>query len=435
VINVEKTASIESLKTLAGEALKLPDISPYSFALVGHLCDIIALGGAGQASDLKDDSTLLQAEVTSQATLFLTPNTGKRTKSRKPKVEEELTTTDSLDEAFEATLDEENIASKLASAKGVRAATCLAWIDKHAKGVFESKALLAFSKETLASILKRDTLQAIKEVELFEALLRWGKAKESKDTPGAFKETIKDLLPFIRFPTMKTVDVASKVAPSDVLPSSRILALFTYLAKGGGEKKEGIVPVLPVDLATFSGVPRKSTAKYLVRFDRTTARVIDVSPDGKTATRPSGYDSLVLGETPLESDSLIEVGLVAESSWSGSFIFGIIPRSSALPTTCFTSSAWYLDIWHGSMRSLESTLEVQSLKGTELQRLFNESCEGRIMGMRFVAGAKGGGKIEWFLDRKPIEGAVLTIAESYTEKNLVPFFGVYGRCRGVRALD
>jgi len=344
--------------------------------------------------------------------------------------------TDTKDEAFEATLDEENVVSKLSSAKGVRAATCLAWIDKNAKVVFESKSLLTFSKENLATLLKRDTLGAVKEIELFEALLRWGKAKASKDTPDAVKETLKDLLPLIRFPTMTTSELASKVVPSGLLPATQTLALFTYLgSKGGAEKKEGAVLVLPPDLAMFSGIPRKSTAKYLVRFDPATARVIEVSPDGKTATRPSGYDSLVLGDKPLESDSLIEVGLVAESSWSGSFILGIIPRASPLPTTCFTSAAWYLDIWHGSMRSLESTQEVQSLKGTELQRVFNESCEGRIMGMRFVAGSKGGGRVEWFLDRKPIEGAVLTISEGYNFKDLVPLFGVYGRCRGVRALD
>jgi len=155
----------------------------------------------------------------------------------------------------------DNIAAKISSAKGAQKEACLQWIDRQAKKVFESKAPLSFSKETLQSLLKRDSL-SIKEGELFDAILRWGKAKSKQDSPDALKDTLKDLVELVRFPIMSTQDIAVKVVPTGLLTSSQTLSLFTFVGTVGKEKNEKAK--LPDELKMFSNTPRKSAeVKYL----------------------------------------------------------------------------------------------------------------------------------------------------------------------------
>jgi len=251
------------------------------------------------------------------------------------------------------------------------------------------------------------------------------------------KSLLKGVLPLIRFPLLTTQDFASKVVPFNLLSTEQCLALFTYIAAtekkttGKDEKK----PDLPPPLKMFSNVKRKGAGKFLVRFDPSTARNCEVEHEGKSVTRLSSYESSVRGDKPLEDDAYLEVSLSADPSWSGSFVFGVIPQSVTVSPTCFTSEAWYFDMWHCHTRSLASTTDITALRGTELQKQFSDNCEGRIMGMRFTANPGGGGRLEWYLDGKPIDGANLVIPSSYKHSELIPFFGIYGRCRAARALE
>jgi len=160
----------------------------------------------------------------------------------------------------------DNIATKLSSAKGAQKEACIQWIDKHAKKVFESKAPLSFSKETLQSLLKRDTL-AIKEGELFDAIIRWGKAQSKEDSPDALKSTLKGLIELIRFPIMSTQDLAVKVVPRGLLTSSQTLQLFTYTSSVDRKEKSGEKAQLPDELKIFSSQPRKSAEFKYVSFE------------------------------------------------------------------------------------------------------------------------------------------------------------------------
>jgi len=95
-------------------------------------------------------------------------------------------------------------------------------------------------KQQMLEIIKSDRLNC-KEVEVFEAVVAWGKAEaknqKSDDISQNLKQALADVLPHIRFPCMNTQDVAVTVVPSGLLEPSQILELFTYLGMKGGEKK------------------------------------------------------------------------------------------------------------------------------------------------------------------------------------------------------
>jgi len=207
--------------------------------------------------------------------------------------------------------------------------------------------------------------------------------------------------------------------------------MFTYLGRKGKEKDVK----LPDELREFNDTKRKS-ARFEVRFDSSTARNCTVGNGGKSVTRNGSYESAVRGDIPFnDGDNYIEVELQGETSWSGSFVFGVIPKASTVSQTCFTSEAWYLDIWHGHIRSLSSTQDVTGLKGNSMQKEFSDNCEGKHLGMLYKASGKGGGTLSWTLEGAEIAGASVVIPSSYLPENLVPFFGVYGRCRGARIVD
>jgi len=84
------------------------------------------------------------------------------------------------------------------------------------------------SKERLGLILKSDRL-AIDEIDLFKALQLWA-AAEAKRTQTDAKSAVKDLIGFIRFPTMEITQVASAVAPSGLLEQSQLVGLFSYVS-------------------------------------------------------------------------------------------------------------------------------------------------------------------------------------------------------------
>jgi len=106
--------------------------------------------------------------------------------------------------------------------------------------VFTSKMItidefFALDAKFLKRILARDTL-TIKEIELFEAVVKWGKTqmKQEDPKPEELATALSDILPLIRFPTMSMTDVAAKVAASGLIDSDQILKLYTFM----GTKEE-----------------------------------------------------------------------------------------------------------------------------------------------------------------------------------------------------
>jgi len=215
----------------------------------------------------------------------------------------------------------------------------------------------------------------------------------------------------------------------------RVSYVLPYEAKGEGDMHITLLGI-PIQGSPF----RVTVGKFILRFDPATAANCVVSGDRTTATRLTSYDSTVRGDLPLPVDCFIRAKLTSanDETWVGSLGFGVIPKRVAISSKSYHTPevAWAIDIDNGKVRSPDTELKVSSLKGTSVQKSFSENCEGRIIGLRFKAGDNGqGGTLNFYLDDKLIEGATLTIPLTYLHSDLVPFFGIYGRCKAVQALN
>ncbi len=124
----------------------------------------------------------------------------------------------------------------------------------YAAKLIKKSQFTALPKETVIAICKSDTLN-VKEIDLFDAVIEWGKAKLKKDGVSdekgeALKKVLADVILHIRFGCMNTQDVAIKVSASGFLDADQILELFTYLGMKSGNK---------------NAVPGKALAKFTSR--------------------------------------------------------------------------------------------------------------------------------------------------------------------------
>jgi len=82
----------------------------------------------------------------------------------------------------------------------------LQMIDLRCCEIFESECWPSLAEDTVRDILKLDDLTISSEVQVFEALVRWGRGQldenEVGDNAAAIKDKITPMLPLIRFKTM-----------------------------------------------------------------------------------------------------------------------------------------------------------------------------------------------------------------------------------------
>jgi len=188
-----------------------------------------------------------------QCTLVCSSNNRKR---KVKEVETKSTNESSDDSGGPPGITVENALEKLETKyKGAVRKQALEWIDKKARKVFLSKNFVKAKKSTLVEIIQRDDL-AIKEIRVFEALVRWGEAnggkKEGKVNLEAMKATLKDLLPLVRWPLLKSKELASIVVLSG-LEQDQMLELYSYIA----QKEAGLSPKLPSALEKANAKERK----------------------------------------------------------------------------------------------------------------------------------------------------------------------------------
>jgi len=184
-------------------------------------------------------------------------------KPRKQKAEKEET----LDPGtLPSDLDEENALAKVDKLKGGSRKLGLEWIDKRARKIVDAKSFIKAPKSLLVEIIQRDTF-GIKEIDLLEALFRWGEAngekKEGKVDTAGLKKSLAEFLPYIRFPTLKATELASKIVPRGILEPDETLELFSYVA-----------------IADRGGKP--TPGKSIVKFNSTKRKIDDLLWDGST---------------------------------------------------------------------------------------------------------------------------------------------------------
>eukprot|EP00823_Brevimastigomonas_motovehiculus_P003647 TRINITY_DN225_c0_g1_i6.p1 TRINITY_DN225_c0_g1~~TRINITY_DN225_c0_g1_i6.p1 ORF type:complete len:506 (-),score=134.07 TRINITY_DN225_c0_g1_i6:201-1718(-) len=108
----------------------------------------------------------------------------------------------------------------------------LSFIEEHTPEVLASKPFLSLSSESLNVILQSNKLTA-DELELFQALLRWGKAQFQKqkldeEESKNMQTVLGTLVDNIRFPLMEMSDFVSSVQSTGVLAAQDMLSLYTY---------------------------------------------------------------------------------------------------------------------------------------------------------------------------------------------------------------
>jgi len=123
----------------------------------------------------------------------------------------------------------------------------LSFIDQHAKSISLTHGFTELSKDRLCVILSSSKL-CIKEVDLFLAVVRWGRAECKRnnkplDSNEHLKAVLSDVLPLIRFPLFSVSEFSLNVQPLNLLSSEHLLQLYTYIAIK--DNKDAVLPKVP----------------------------------------------------------------------------------------------------------------------------------------------------------------------------------------------
>jgi len=122
------------------------------------------------------------------------------------------------------------------------------FIEENATDVVQTPGFLNLSRDCLTVILKSSNL-TINEVDLFEAVEKWGegdcKRQGLKPTPENKRTVLGELLNLIRFPDMSMQEVCTKVQGSGLLTADELLSLFTYLGASKDNKPKIKFPTKP----------------------------------------------------------------------------------------------------------------------------------------------------------------------------------------------
>jgi len=204
-------------------------------------------------------------------------------------------------------------------------------VDIHAKEIVKVADWLKLDRAILITIVKSPSLN-IPEVDLFDAVLRWGEKaieekKLSKD-PTNLSTVLQGVLEYIRFPTMSTEDVAVKVSGSKILSSETILELFTYLGQSEDERNKAD---LPKSLQAYSTKPRKGRKPpqwFKWDFAKRHSNLI-VTDDGRTvSSNTTSFFQPIGGDIELKQGEWEwEITILSIYSHSQSLNIGVSPSS------------------------------------------------------------------------------------------------------------
>jgi len=156
---------------------------------------------------------------------------------------------------------------------------------------------MELSPDRLIVLLRSDDLR-VKEVDLWNAVVRWAKAqiRTFKTKDKDLKTVLAPIVPFIRFPLFTVQEFATYVQGAGVLSQEQLLALYTYIAQ-----RESKVPKKHLPKVPFSSEPRAATS-----FQFSWARCGTYGNIDETKMRfnsnGSGY-CCVLGNTPIKPKS------------------------------------------------------------------------------------------------------------------------------------
>ena len=119
---------------------------------------------------------------------------------------------------------------------------CWKFIDKNPCACLESdNAVFTSNGEILTCVVKRDTLQINKELELFEAMKHWAekrcRAEGLEPSSQAVRKALGDVMNLVRWPAISLRDFAQHVVPTGVLTGQESLDVYEYYAGAPAGRK------------------------------------------------------------------------------------------------------------------------------------------------------------------------------------------------------
>lgn len=104
---------------------------------------------------------------------------------------------------------------------------CMNYIANYTESVLQSKSFLNISKDTLKCILEYDKLD-VDESDIFDGLVKWGKARVNENPSISLKMAVEELLPLIRFPLMNPHYLIDIVEPLKIVDKDLLLEAYRF---------------------------------------------------------------------------------------------------------------------------------------------------------------------------------------------------------------
>jgi hypothetical protein len=124
---------------------------------------------------------------------------------------------------------------------------CLKFIDQNASTVVESDAFLDLSEEDVLTIIQRDSV-VLDEIDLFRAVIRWGKAQqvnrshfEPENKIPDLPVILKNVLPHIRLAQISPKDLIRIIKPTNVFPLETLFHVMSYHAAPEDVDHKGVI--------------------------------------------------------------------------------------------------------------------------------------------------------------------------------------------------
>lgn len=304
LVKVEEKMTFGELKAAAEKEMAI-SLKGYAFAAVGYQLNPRDISSAADEALVigKDDKSLCLADrmmVYCIAPANLKPQL---LRAKKKKEDEKSGDGDERRMAAWKEFDNKNVIKKLkqyTEAKDAkRAKNATDYIEAYAKQVFGNYKEFAFlPKELAINLLKSDYVNAPESI-VFTAALEWSKAAceaEKKDPKKAddVKTVGKDLFACVRFPLMELPDLASTVAPSQMIDQGQLLGLYTYIGQRSTLSDKSKKIALPDSLKGMTEKPRKprmGPAALSWDSSKCCTTGLTISNENKTVTHTYGSTS------------------------------------------------------------------------------------------------------------------------------------------------
>jgi hypothetical protein len=263
--NLSGDKTVADLKSFLSSELDLDKnyADKYNYFSIEYGKDLIDLSAVNNSTVLSAVPINNRSTILAVAPAELKPAYSKtKLVPNKEEVKEEKKEQKEVDKY--AGLTHNNIFTKLSeTTNATKRKILLEYVEIYASKIFPNPKALEWDEATVNNLVQSNELNA-DEATVLDFLQKYTTAKNI---------SIKPFLSYVRFPIMSTQDIATKVAPFNLLEQQEILDLFTYLGmkQAAGDNAEALKATkVPDSLKKFSAEKRKGRKPTnWFKFDQT----------------------------------------------------------------------------------------------------------------------------------------------------------------------